>query len=180
MAESPGTWVKLGDLKWQFIPHEVKEEARKHDLTWAAAASLTKTFRTDGPSDEALMELGAHVNCVSLKPRHATGSSIDIVELTPRSATTAKVRTAIQLISAMNVKPPPGNFNDTTKPPGNFDDTTKPPGNFDEPPINHGVALAIVRSTPTNHGAEEEEQTIKSAWREHLVVGVRHHGVPQH
>ena len=118
------------------------------------------------------MELGAHVNYVSLKPRHATGRSIDIVELTPRSATTAKVRTAIQLIPATNVKPPPGNFNDNMKPPGNFndnmkppgnfDDPTKPPGNFDEPHINHGVALAISRSTPTNHGVEEEEQTIKS------------------
>ena len=61
MAESPGTWVKLGDLKWQFIPHKVKEEARKLDLTWAGAASLTKTFRTDGPSNEALMELGVHM-----------------------------------------------------------------------------------------------------------------------
>ncbi|MGY8884694.1 MAG: hypothetical protein ACKVKI_04190, partial [Flavobacteriales bacterium] len=71
MAESPGTWVKLGDLKWQFIPHEVKEKARELDLTWEGAASLAKTFRTERPSDEALKELGAHmnVNYVSLKPR---------------------------------------------------------------------------------------------------------------
>ena len=186
MAESPGTWVKLGDLKWQYIPHEVKEKARELDLTWEGAASLAKAFRTERPSDEALKELGAHVNYVSLKPRQsamrfAHGSSIDIVEFTPRNATTAKVRTAIQLIPATDVKPPPGNFNDTTKPPpGNFDDGTKPPGNFDDPFINHGEALVIVRSTPTNHGAEEEEQTVKSAWREHLVVDVRHQGVPQH
>ena len=50
MAESPGTWVKLGDLKWQFIPHEVKEKARELDLTWEGAASLAKTFRTEKPS----------------------------------------------------------------------------------------------------------------------------------
>ena len=41
MAESPGTWVKLGEQSWQFIPYEVKEEARKLDLTWEAAVSLT-------------------------------------------------------------------------------------------------------------------------------------------
>ena len=42
MAESPGTWVTLGDQKWQFIQYEVREEARKLDLTWEAAALLTK------------------------------------------------------------------------------------------------------------------------------------------
>ena len=153
----------MGDLKWQYIPHEVKEKARELDLTWEGAASLAKAFRTERPSDEALKELGAHVNYVSLKPRQSAmrfthGSSIDIVEFTPRSATTTKVRTAIQLTAATNVKPPPGNFDTVKPPPGNFGDDTKPPGNFDDPLINHGETLAIVKYTPTNHGEEEEEQ----------------------
>ena len=94
MAESPGTWVKLGEQSWRFIPYEVKQVAHKLDLTWEAAATMTEALSsTVQPSDEALKELGAHMhNRVSLKPRDATGDSIDIVEITPRSATTAKVR----------------------------------------------------------------------------------------
>ena len=170
-----GSWVKLGDIKWQFIPQEVKNEAHKLDLTWAAASSMTKTFFPEGPSEEALAKLGAYTSdCISLKPRHATGSSIDIVEFTPRSATTAKVRSAIKLTPAMpaikltpaaDVKPPPGNF-ETTKPPGNFDtakppgnfNTAKPPDNFDEPASSRGSTPLV----PINHGEEEEEQTTKS------------------
>ena len=103
MAESPGTWVKLGEQTWQFIPYEVKKVARKFDLTWEAAASLTKALSSEQPSNEALMELRAHIhNRVSLKPRDATGDSIEIVEITPRSAATAKVRTAIKLTPATN------------------------------------------------------------------------------
>ena len=50
MAESPGTWVKLGEQSWQFIPYEVKEVARKLDLTWEAAASLTRAFDLSNPA----------------------------------------------------------------------------------------------------------------------------------
>ena len=106
-------------------------------------------------------------NRVSLKPRDATRDSIEIVEISPRSASTAKVRSATKLTPAANVEVPPGDFS----PPGNFNapiDT--PPGNFNQPassswnttpqfPTNHGVALV-----PINHGEEEEEQATKSVF----------------
>ena len=174
MAESPGTWVKLGEQSWQFIPHEAKQMAHKLDLTWEATTTMMKALSsTVGPSDEALKELGVYMhNRVSLKPRDATRDSIEIVEISPRSASTAKVRSAIRLTPsairltpAVNVEVPPGDFS----PPGNSDapiDT--PPGNFNRPassrwnttpqvPINHGVALV-----PINHGEEEGEETTKS------------------
>ena len=84
MADSSGTWLKLGYEKWQFIPEEVKEQASKLDLTWEGAAVLTKFCRPNGLSKEALIELGEHASGVSLKPRHATEGYIDHVELTPR------------------------------------------------------------------------------------------------
>ena len=102
MAESPGTWVKLGEQSWQFIPREVKQVAHKLDLTWEAAATMAKPLNsTMEPSDEALKVLGMYMhNRVSLKPRDATRDSIEIVEISPRSASTAKVRSAIRLTPA--------------------------------------------------------------------------------
>ena len=46
MAESPGTWVKLGHQEWQYIPPSVSEQAYKHGLTWNVAVEMTKCFRT--------------------------------------------------------------------------------------------------------------------------------------
>ena len=100
MAESQGTWVKLGEQSWQFIPREIKQLAHKLDLTWETTARMAKPLSsTVEHSDEALKELGVYHlhNRVSLKPRDATRDPIEIVEISPRSASTAKVRSAIRL-----------------------------------------------------------------------------------
>ena len=177
MAESPGTWVKLGEQSWQFIPHEVKQVAHKLDLTWEAAATMSEALSsTVQPSDEALKELGAHMhNRVSLKPRDATRDSIEIVEISPRSASTAKVRSAIKLTPAANVEMPPGNFS----PPGNFDapiDT--PPGNFNSPHLRVGTQLLsspsimVWRSSPPIMVRKKRTDYQVCVRCEHLVVGV--------
>ena len=156
MAESQGTWVKLGEQSWQFIPREIKQLAHKLDLTWETAATMAKPLNsTMEPSDEAIKVLGEYHmhNRVSLKPRDATRVSIEIVEISPRSASTAKVRSAIRLTPAANVEVPPGNFS----PPGNFDapiDT--PPGNFSRPASSRWNTTPQI---PINHGEEEGEQT---------------------
>ena len=170
MAESQGTWVKLGEQSCRFVPREIKQLAHKLDLTWETTATIAKPLNsTMEPSDEAIKVLGMYHmhNRVSLKPRDATRDSIEIVEISPRSASTAKVKSAIRLTPAANVEVPPGDFS----PPGNFNvPIDKPSGNFNQPassswnttpqfPTNHGVALV-----PINHGEEEDGQTTKSVF----------------
>ena len=95
MAESPGTWVKLGHKEWQYIPLSVREQAFKHDLAWNAAVEMTKCFRTGEPDDDAVMTLGKHMsNHAHPKSRTEAESSTEFVELTPRSAVTEKVTSA--------------------------------------------------------------------------------------
>ena len=61
MAASSGTWLKLPNEKWQFIPPEIRAQANRLDLTWDNAAKLTKfCCPDDEPSEEALFELGEY------------------------------------------------------------------------------------------------------------------------
>jgi len=128
MAASSGTWLKLPKQKWQFIPPMFRAQANRLDLTWDKAAELTKfCCPDDEPSEEALFELGEYTAGVSLKSRLESGRFYENVELTPRSATTTKVPSAIKLIGRRqanaNMDPPPGYFNPpepTPQPPGNF------------------------------------------------------------
>ena len=70
MAESPGTWVKLGEQSWRFIPYEVKQVAHKLDLTWEAAATMMEALSsTVQPSDEALKELRRSSHAQSCVPQ---------------------------------------------------------------------------------------------------------------
>ena len=94
MAESQGTWVKLGEQSWQFIPREIKQVAHKLDLTWEDSSNDGETAELyNGAQRRSSQGTGMyHVhNRVSLKPRDATRDSIEIVEISPRSASTAKV-----------------------------------------------------------------------------------------
>ena len=161
MAESPGTWVKLGHKEWKYIPPSVREQACKHGLAWNAAVEMTKCFRTGEPDDDVVMTLGKYMsNHAHLKSRTEVESSTEFVELTPRSAVTEKVTSAIKLKDGRSVPvrdksarpppppvpagneaamplPPPGNFEDKAEmssPPGNFEEPNPPPGNFIEAP----------------------------------------------
>ena len=147
----------MGEQSWQFIPREIKQLAYKLDLTWETAATMAKPLNaTMEPSDEAVRVLGMYhaQKRVSLKPRDATRDSIEIVEISPRSATTAKVyESAIRLTPAADVEVPPGDFS----PPSNSDapiDT--PPGNFSRPASSRWNTTPQM---PINHGEEEGEQT---------------------
>ena len=150
----------MGEQSWQFIPREIKQVAHKLDLTWETAATMAKPLNsTMGPSDEAVRVLGKYdaQNRVSLKPRDATRDSVEIIEISPRSASTAKVnRSAIRLTPAANVEVPPGDFS----PPGNSDaPIDMPPGNFSRPASSRWNTAPQI---PINHGEEEGEQTTKS------------------
>ena len=104
MAESPGTWVKLGHQEWQHIPPSVREQACKHGLTWDAAVGMTKCLRTGDPDDDVVMTLGKYMsNHAHLKSRADAESSTKFVELTPRSALTEKVPSATKLKDWRNV-----------------------------------------------------------------------------
>ena len=166
MAGSPGTWVKLGHKEWQYVPPLVRERAFTRDLTWDAAVEMTKCFRTEKPSNDAITTPGTRTsNPAQLKSSTETEGSTDIVELTPRSAVTEKVTSAIKLKDGRSVPvgdkasmpppPRPGNFEDNAAssppppPPGNFGDKAAssppllpPPGNFgiiEAPPGNFDV-----------------------------------------
>ena len=81
-----------------YIPRLVREQAFKHDLTWGAAVEMTECFRTGKPSNDAFMKPGTHMsNPAQLKSRAETEGSTNPVELTPRSAVTEKVTSAIKL-----------------------------------------------------------------------------------
>ena len=160
MAESQGTWVKLGEQSWQFIPCRIKQMAYELGLTWETAATIARPLNSAvEPSGEAVKALGMYhaQNRVSLKPRDATKDSIEFVEISPRRASTAKVcESAIKLIPAADVEMPPGNFH----PPSTFGahiDT--PPGNFSRPASSRWNTTPKI---PINHGEEEGEQTTKS------------------
>ena len=164
MSESPGTWVKLGNKERQCIPPLVREQAFKHDLTWDAAVKMTKCFRAEKPSCDAIMKLGMHMsNPVHLKSRAEAEVFTNPVELTPRSAVTEKFTSAIKLKDGRTVlvgdkaappppppvpvgdnaaspSPPPpppplGNFGDIKAPPGNFGNIKAPPGIGQQPPL---------------------------------------------
>ena len=161
MAESPGTWAKLGHKEWQYIPPSVREQACKHGLTWDAAVEMTKCFRTGGPDDDVVVTLGEYMsNHAHPKSRADAESSTEFVELAPRSAGTEKVTSAIKLKGGRSVPvgdksarpppppvpagnkaaiplPPPGNFEDKeemSSPPGNFEKLDPLPGQFTEAP----------------------------------------------
>ena len=132
-------------------------------------------FTTERPSNNALMELGTHMsNPAQLKSRAETEGSTNPVELTPRSAATEKVTSAIKLKDGrvlpfggndVPLLPPPGNFGGKDvpmpPPPGNVGAIKAPPGNFSvgqqppppQAPINHGEV-----QFPINHDKEEEEE----------------------
>ena len=134
------------------------------------------------------MILGKYMgNQAHLKSRTEVESSTEFVELTPRSAVTEKVTSAIKLKDGRSVPvgnkparpppptmpagdkaamplPPPGNFEDKPHPPpGNFIEA--PPGNFDageQPPLPLGPPPRAhinhgVVQFPSNHAEEEEE-----------------------
>ena len=145
MAESPGTWVKLGHQERQYIPPSVREQAYKHGLTWNVAVEMTKCFRTGEPDDDVVTRLGKYMSSrAHLKSRaEAEGS---FVELTPRSAIAEKVpSSAIKLTDGRNVpvgdtpaRPPappvPAGKEAANKLPplGNFGELEPPLGNFGE------------------------------------------------
>ena len=85
MAESQGTWVKLGEQSWQFIPHEVKQMAHKLDLTWEAAATMAKPLNsTVSPATKLSRnwELPRAQSCVSQAKGRNKGLHRDRRDLT--------------------------------------------------------------------------------------------------
>ena len=147
----------------------VREPAFKHNLTWDAAAEMSMCFCIEKPSNGAIMKLGIRMSSpAQLKSRAEAEGSTNPVELTPRSAATEKVTSAIKLKDgrvmpigdkAVPLPPPPGNLGAIKAPPGNFfvGQQSPPP----QASINHGgVQFPIDRCKEEE---EEEVQTTRSA-----------------
>ena len=158
MAESPGTWVKLGHQEWQYIPPSVRDQAYKHGMIWNAAVDMARCFSTEEPDDNIVMSLGQYMsNRVRLKSKAEIEGSV--VELTPRSAVTERV-TAIKLIDGRYVPvgnksapPPPAPPEHTGS---GAEDMSPPPGNFknkneiEAPPGRFGKASSSTAPQPTS------------------------------
>ena len=43
MAESDGTWVKLGFDEWKYLPPQVRDFAQCHGMTWREASELASS-----------------------------------------------------------------------------------------------------------------------------------------
>ena len=162
MAESDGTWVKLGFDEWKYLPPQVRDFAQCHGMTWREASELASHI-AEKPNTSECMRLGKWIGAsMSNHAQLESDPAAEVFVLTPRKVndkiptrhdservnpdvvqstiklTTGRVITlgtsVIKLKDGRVV--PLGAPPPPDKPPGHFlgKNIEKPPGQFMEPP----------------------------------------------
>ena len=159
MAEPSGTWVKLGFEDWKYLPPQVRDYSKNHNMTWKEACELAEHV-AGKPNASECMRLGTWIGeSMSNHAQLVSDPTAEVYIVTPRKVnekipsrqhepevvqhhtitlSSGRVITlgapAIKLQDGRTIPlgaPPP-----PSKPPGHFmdKDLDKPPGTFMTPP----------------------------------------------